>query len=466
MREFRMLRGSSPILAALLLSFVPAFASAQEAPEVVSIPRTVEVSDPAEAELTEEEVAEEEVAEEEVDGVLAAAIVFGRASTAGVAIAARNKQLPTTDELFADEPGARVAKAVAAATDATPKTRTFELPDSPATAALLQTVKQKALQSLRSIDRIRTVFAVPQVNLDNYFVLAPHVDDPRWLEAMNLLVDDKCVDARKKAEAVVGPTENLDENADPAVRYALARIDLCGGQNTRGQKVLKELAQLDDAVGDLAKLRLGLRISRKGEDTRYVSDYLRDAKSRARKGEVNEALADLDRLYKELPGRWDKFRARREQAEILEEAKRYDDAGEVYVALYRKTRGWKVNASIEDRIERLERKTNTNILTYGERIDRMRHLIARGRYGDARKQSVANAKLKGVSGNEIRGWSFYRRALVAEKKKDREEAAKMFEQAERLVKDTEVRPRLYFGWARALRRLDQDRKAIELYERL
>ena len=42
-------------------------------------------------------------------------------------------------------------------------------------------------------------------------------------------------------------------------------------------------------------------------------------------------------------------------------------------------------------IERLERKADKKILTYGERIDRMRHLISRGRYGDARRVSIENA---------------------------------------------------------------------------
>lgn len=489
-----MLEGFKPIIVFILVSLVPFAASAGE-PDVVTIPRTVEDAGSSQGSSSEEASGEaeeassesdfdqlvSELSDEELEAMLVAAELTSKARQTTSEIAANSDAEPSKIADAEVEPAgalepveedveAKVDAKVEVAEREEPEAETakpiFEIPDTPETSALLESVKVKALASLESISRIKSVFRAPEIDPDNYLVLKPHLDDPRWFDAMTLLVDDKCVEARKKAEEVVGPTEKLGEEADPAVRYALARIDLCAGEATRGRKVLNELAKGEDAVADLARLRLGLRVDRSDEKTRYVSDYLREAAERGRKGEVDEALADLDKLHRELPGRWDKFRARRAQAEILERAGRLDDAGQVYLALYRKTRGWKANSDIEDRIERLERKSDTKILTYGERIDRMRHLISRGRYGDARRVSIENAKLRGVSGNEIRGWSFYRRALQAEKKKDRKEAVELFEKAEKLVKDEEVRPRLYFGWARALRRLDQDRKAIELYGRL
>src|SRR5690606_27337794 len=103
---------------------------------------------------------------------------------------------------------------------------------------------------------------------------------------------------------------------------------------------------------------------------------------------------------------------------------------------------------------------------FGDRVDHMRELIARGRYREATQISRENVQRRGASGNEVRGWAFFRQGLQAERDRQREKAIGLFEQADALIKDHEVRSRLYFGWARALRRLDRDREAIALYERL
>lgn len=294
--------------------------------------------------------------------------------------------------------------------------------------------------------------------------LTPYVDSPAWAEVVTLLYDDKCKEAKTKAEALAGD----QMSSSSAMVYFHARIQMCAGEEKAGRATLRRLSKGDGPVAILAARRLGNDIivtEGEEEEGMYLSQRLRQAKKRALK-DPKGAVAELDGLYEEMTRRWDRFKVRQTQAQILEASGQYEAAGEAYLALYRKTRGWKVNESIEDQIERLERKTKKKFLDYGERIDRMRHLVARGRYKEAKEVSIENAKIRGVSGNEVRGWMYYRLALQAEREKERKEAVALFEKAERLVKDNEVRPRLYFGWARALRRLDRDSEAVKLYARL
>lgn len=295
-----------------------------------------------------------------------------------------------------------------------------------------------------------------------YLDLTPHLESRAWKDAISHFEGGSCKDALKSAE------EALKEVSKPsaAIQYAHARFQICGGKEAEGRATLKALALRPDAIGTLARKRLGMKVERvEEEEGAYLSEKLNDAKSKARKDIVG-ALKQLETLHGELINSWDKYRVRLTQAEILEAAGRIDEAGNAYLELYRKTRGWKVNGSIEDKIQALERRHKKTFLTYGERIDRMRHLVARGRYRDARQVSIENAKIRRVSGAEIRGWTRYREALQAERDKKRDKANKLFAEAEKLVRDPEVRVRLYIGWARALRRTNQDTKAIALYERL
>lgn len=326
---------------------------------------------------------------------------------------------------------------------------------------LLTTVRSDSKESLARLIRNRTAESG-----EGYFVLRPYVEDPRWMEAMRLLESDDCRESLKVVEDLFGGSENI-ERADPGVRYAHARIQMCAGQAAVGRATLQELTALESPVGHLARVRLGQKAESDPEhrEGMYLSQKLRAAQKLA-KTDVDAAIAQLDILHEDMTSNWDRYRVRLAQAEIYESSGRIDEAGEAYLALYRKTRGWKANSTVEDRIERLERRHKKKFLTYGERIDRMRHLVARGRYSQARKVSVENAKIRGVKGNEIRGWARYRQALQYEREKKRSKAVELFESANELIRDSEVRPRLYFGWARALRRLDRDREAIALYGKL
>jgi len=297
------------------------------------------------------------------------------------------------------------------------------------------------------------------------FDLSPYVAHAEWKRATDLFESGSCRDAlvaAKKAQ----PT--IDTSTPSGVRYAFARFQMCGGEESAGRKSMQELALLNSPVGNLARKRLGMKVEKDvsvDEEGAYLSQKLKDAKERARKDVVG-SLKELEDLHGQMINSWDRYRVRLAQAEVLEAAGRVDEAGQAYLDIYRKTRGWKVNGSIEDRIQALERRHKKTFLTYGERIDRMRHLVARGRYSDARQVSVENAKIRKVSGNEIRGWTKYREALQAERDKKRDRANTLFAEADKLVRDPEVRVRLYIGWARSLRRTNQDSRAIGLYEQL
>jgi soluble lytic murein transglycosylase-like protein len=300
-----------------------------------------------------------------------------------------------------------------------------------------------------------------------YLVMTPYVADPRWEKAMQLLKDDDCKEALKLATEVLGEPED-HADGEPAVRYAFGRIQMCAGQASKGRKTLESIVEKEEgAIVVLARRRLGLpdgTDSAERDEGKHLYERIRHA--RKNHEGADETVEALQTLREELDSAWYRYKVDQAIVDVYEDAGRYADAGRHLLGVYRVVRDWRVGDDVEDQLERLQKRAGLTLLPFGERVDRMRDLIARGKYRKARQVSIDNAKLAGVAGKEIEGWSFYRRALQAERQRDREEAAEMFEKAEKLVKDPDIRPRLYFGWARALRRLDRDREAIGLYETL
>lgn len=300
-------------------------------------------------------------------------------------------------------------------------------------------------------------------------VLNPYIKDSRWFEAMALLKADECDQAYKLASDVVGDARG--EDVEPAVRYAMARIEMCTSAHAaRGKKTLSEIAHSDTGVvGVMARLRLGLPA---GQDIHpddegvHLSQRIRSAKKLAAQGQVADAINDLETLRAQQTRSWYRYQIRSAHVDILESAGRLDDAAAIMLEIYRDTRTWNIGDQVEARLARLDKLATRKVFDFGERVDRMRELIQRGKYRDAQKVSVENAKLRGVSGAEIKGWGLFRQAMQAEHQRKREQAASLYAQADKLVKDPAVRPRLYFGWAKALRRLDRDPEAIALYERV
>ena len=302
-------------------------------------------------------------------------------------------------------------------------------------------------------------------------VLNPYIKDPRWFEAMALLKADECDRAYKLANDVVGDTSAKPENIEPALRYAMARIEMCTSSHAaKGKQTLSEIAHSDKGiVGVMARLRLGLPAghdTHPDDESAHLSQRIRGAKKLAAQGKIADAINDLETLRAQQTSSWYKYQIRSAHVEILENAGRLDEAAAMMLEIYRDTRSWNIGDQVEARLARLDKRATQKVFDFGERVDRMRELIQRGKYRDAQKVSVENAKLRGVSGAEIKGWGLYRQAMQAEQQRKREEAANLYAQAEKLVKDPAVRPRLYFGWAKALRRLDRDPEAIALYERV
>lgn len=308
---------------------------------------------------------------------------------------------------------------------------------------------------------------------DQTLELEPYVDDPRWREAMQLLVDDDCEEALDKVDSVLEARQGDDDGErPPAVDYVVARVKMCTDQEAEGRQTMHALADGDGTVARLAHRRLGgnLRPIEPTDDDDGVgtsfAGRLREAKRAAARGHLGKAIETLADLRDSLERAWQRYRLRLAEAEMFLDSGQIAGAARRFLGVYELTRDWEIGDRIAERIEKIEKRHDIQILPFEARVDRMRELISRGRYDKARRVSIENAKIAGVSGDEIDGWSAYRKALQAERQRDRERADELFERAERLVESPVIRSRIYYGWARALRRLDRDDEAIELYDRL
>lgn len=301
--------------------------------------------------------------------------------------------------------------------------------------------------------------------------LSPYVREQSWHDAMTLMREGEC---KKALELVAKQVETYD--AQPAgVQFGVAKIHACSGaQGARdAKKMYQELAKQEGIVSELAKLELGLPVAKRDagseQDMETVTFMVKVKAARAlasKKGQLDEGLEQLARLRASASSSWSWYKIRLYEAELLEDADRIEDAGQVWLSIYLRTRDWRSGAQIEDTVEKFERRHKVQVLGLGERADRVRELVARGRYKEAQKANAELVKWAKLDNKQIRAWSNYRKALEAERKKDRELAVSLFEKAEKDMTRGEGRLRLYFGWARALRRLDRDDEAIALYDRM
>jgi soluble lytic murein transglycosylase-like protein/TolA-binding protein len=305
------------------------------------------------------------------------------------------------------------------------------------------------------------------------FTPYPYASTPEWNEAMALMREDECRKALGKIEPLQEKyeKEKLEANAQDAFDYSIARMQLCAGKKGDAGKILRRLAKGEGPTSRLAKRSLGMRVEEpvaaEDEDAKTLSEKLSWASKQARdEKKLDETLETLAQWRHATTRGWAWYRVRLTEAEILERSGRIDDARDVWYSIYLRTRDWRSGSKIEEMIEAFEKRQEVQVIGIAERVDRMRELISRGRYKDARRVSVDNAKIAKLSSKETRAWTWYRQGLEKERNKDREDAVALFEKAEASMEHDAVRPRLYFGWARALRRLDRDNEAIDLYDRL
>ncbi len=294
--------------------------------------------------------------------------------------------------------------------------------------------------------------------------LAPRFKNVHWKNAMTAFTQKKCSSAKKFALKAISATPDLRK--DPEFELAYATFESCAGQETVARETYTRLAKRTDAVGMAARVILGNELAASKTKIRSIKKQI-EAFAETDDPKILKAnLIKLDEFESQLKGRTNRRRARLTRVKILAKLGRVPEAKRGYLSLLRKTFGSRFNAKVNLAIRAFEKKHNVRILSYADNIDLMRSFIRRGKYGEAKQVSIKNAKKLKLSSKEIEGWMYYRQALEAEKKKKREIASELFSKANKIVTNKELRPRLYFGWARALRRLNKDDRAIGLYVKI
>ena len=311
----------------------------------------------------------------------------------------------------------------------------------------------------------------PETELAPGVDLSPYLDHETWHQAMALKRAGSCSEALKVAAEHV----SAFEAQAGGVQYAIATLYACAGDKKKARELyLAVKARGEGASALLAREALGEHVEEASQSasssevaSETVMEQARELERVAkRKGRLEEGLSGLAALRSSGLSSWSWYQVRAIEAEVLEEAGRIEDANAVWFSVYVRARDWKSGAQIEDRIERFERRHKVEVIGVAERADRVRELVSRGRYKEAQranKELVERAKL---SSSQISAWSDYRKALESERNKDRKRAVELFEKAEAKMEHPAGRLRLYFGWARALRRLDRDTEAIALYDRM
>jgi soluble lytic murein transglycosylase len=429
------------LTATLLVALTTSAAGAQEAPEadLDVVPRTLDDADepaaPAEAagEDTEE-------AEEDPRGAL-----------------------PTPDAVIDRlAPGRRDVAATEAALEEAPAAEA-PAPEAPAAAQTEPVAPPQITASLIT----QLIAEVRDVDLRPSLDLSPVVRDARWRQVWAKVAVEECEDAHALATEVVGTRKD-----EPGIELALARIQLCGTKSSKreGLATLARLARRDDEVGYMANRVLGEDVAAipapAGEETSTSLKRRIAAAEALAETDLDAAVAALKELADEAHSGWSWYRVRKVEAALLERAGRVDDAAQVWRAIYLRARDWRHGAKIEDEVEAFEQRRDVDVLGVAARVDRMRELIFRGRYKQARAASKSNAKVLKIKGKRLKGWELYRKAVEDEQRRERERAVERFAQAEELVEHPAVRARVYFDWARALRRIHRDAEAVALYDRL
>jgi soluble lytic murein transglycosylase len=298
--------------------------------------------------------------------------------------------------------------------------------------------------------------------------VSPYVADARWSEAVRLLEANDCAGALGKAGELFAGADAEQAQA-PAVRYVLARMRLCGGQEAQGRAELEALVGVDETLDGLLARHtkvLRVKVAVKPATHSTLGEALSAAGRLVKAGKPGVALERLDALLLRVSGSWEWYRVMAERASVLERLGLLEECAEVRLAIWRKARGWKIGPQVEQEVEALGAKLGRDLFTDADRIERLRQMTLRGDHKGAKAYVAALVRELKLERDEARGWSLYREAMEAELDRDRKRAIELFAEADGLVKHEELRPALYFGWALALRRLDRDEEAVALYRRL
>lgn len=308
----------------------------------------------------------------------------------------------------------------------------------------------------------------------NVYDLRPYVSDDEWSLAIESFEADKCTDALRHARKATDAIERPHH----AILYMIARMQLCSAKEAaQGKETLALLAKQDDGVGLLARRALGLSTpdlgammksssKAKAEDASHESIYKRMLSLGKAKKTWEQAVEGLEQLRAVASRGSDWYKYTLAKAEVMERHGDIEGAGRLWVGMFLRTRGWRTAKDVERSFLAFERRHKLDLQDLSVRLDTLRALVEEGEFKQAKKLSGEIAKFAKITGKELKGWTLYRQALEAERRRDRSEAADLFAKADALIEDPVMRPRLYYAWARALRRLDKDLEAVKLYKRL
>ncbi|MEM1346953.1 MAG: hypothetical protein AAGI01_00250, partial [Myxococcota bacterium] len=210
-----------------------------------------------------------------------------------------------------------------------------------------------ASPSEAAVDLMRQLFDdVRSMELHRAQDLTAVIDDVRWIDVMTLVHEGSCEQAWEQATDVLGDDALAQEptrRSAPRL-YAMARIARCAGGTLerRGEQTLRVLARGDfGTTTDLARVALGRKVAPLSappskRPSASIYKKLDAARARAKRGDLDGALTTCAALREGAERGWDWYVTRRAELELLEAAKRFDEAAHVWRTIYYRTRGWRI----------------------------------------------------------------------------------------------------------------------------
>ncbi len=304
--------------------------------------------------------------------------------------------------------------------------------------------------------------------------LSFHHEDLRWLDVASRLEAGDCKASLKLAQALSpeGPTSQEE------VHYLWARLALCSGDATQGRAAMTALLAAESlGVRWLAARALGKKLpslrkpapsaTAPGEPWRLA---LNDAQSLSKRADdpanLEQTLLRLDEALAIAPDTSSRVQVLRWRAQLLEGRQQLDSAGRTLLGIRQMTRRWRSASDFEAALKAFERRHKRSVLALEDQLEDLFASVDARDYRASRTSLQALAKGEQITGKELQGWELVRQAWQAERERSREDAAALFARAEPMIAHPAMRPHLYMGWARALRRLNRDPEAIKLYQRL
>lgn len=268
---------------------------------------------------------------------------------------------------------------------------------------------------------------------------------------------------------------------DNALRLLAGQAALCAGQPKQALELAQRLTQrgypgMEPEVRSLlrdAQARLGLRQAPELEPSliygasTYLEDQFALARQEAREGKLGEARLRLQALQALARDQWQVRRASALEGRLLEEAGMLEDAGQLYYRVWSRDPRSRLGQQMASRLEDLERRGVARYtLDPGERLDALLPQLARAKKRQRRDLVHGFAARHKLSASDRQALEELALGVYLEREREREKALKALERAARQVRDPAILARVDFARGTALRRLDRDAEAVEVYQAL